>query len=52
MYLFENKMNIPYFEELDFKINGKTIYSGKKEDLDSFVSFLLSESKEYEMQFI
>lgn len=52
MYLFEHKMNIPYYEELDFKIDGKTIYSGKKQDLDSFISFLLSESKEYEMQFI
>ena len=42
-------MNIPYYESIDFTINGKTVYSGKKNDLDSIVGFGLTYNTDYEL---
>ena len=49
VYLFEYKMNIPYYENIDFTINGKIIYSGKKNDLDSIIGFNLTGDSDYEL---
>ena len=49
VYLFEYKMKIPYYESIDFTINGKTVYSGKKNDLDSIIGFNLTNDSDYEL---
>lgn len=49
VYLFEYKMKIPYYENIDFTINGKTVYSGKKNDLDSMVGFGLTDNTDCEL---
>lgn len=49
VYLFEYKMKIPYYESIDFTINGKTIYNGKKNDLDSVIGFGLTDNTDYEL---
>ena len=52
MYLFEQKMNIPYYEEIDFSIDGALVFSGKKSELDSFVAFKLDDNKNYELKYL
>lgn len=49
VYLFEYKMKIPYYESIDFTINGKTVYNGKKNDLDSVIGFGLTDNTDYEL---
>ena len=49
VYLFEYKMKIPYYESIDFTINGKTVYSGKKNDLDSMIGFDLTDNTDCEL---
>ena len=49
VYLFEYKMKIPYYESIDFTINGKTLYNGKKNDLDSVIGFGLTDNTDYEL---
>lgn len=49
VYLFEYKMKIPYYENIDFTINGKTVYSGKKNDLDSIIGFGLTDNTDCEL---
>lgn len=52
MYLFEQKMNIPYYEEIDFSIDGELVFSGKKSELDSFVAFKLDNNRNYELRYL
>lgn len=49
VYLFEYKMKIPYYKSIDFTINGKTVYNGKKNDLDSVIGFGLTDNTDYEL---
>ena len=49
VYLFEQKMNISYYENVEFKVNDKVMYSGNKLKLDSMIGFNLVESNKYEL---
>lgn len=49
VYLFEQKMNISYYENIEFKVNDKVMYSGNKLKLDSMVGFNLVDSNKYEL---
>ena len=49
VYLFEQKMNISYYENIEFKVNDKVMYSGNKLKLDSIIGFNLVESNKYEL---
>ena len=49
VYLFEQKMNISYYENIEFKVNDKVMYSGNKLKLDSMVVFNLVDSNKYEL---
>lgn len=49
VYLFEQKMNISYYENVEFKVNDKVMYSGNKLKLDSIIGFNLVESNKYEL---
>lgn len=49
VYLFEQKMNISYYENIEFKVNDKVMYSGNKLKLDSMIGFNLVESNKYEL---
>ena len=49
VYLFEQKMNISYYENVEFKVNDKVMYSGNKLKLDSMVGFNLVDSNKYEL---
>lgn len=49
VYLLEQKMNISYYENIEFKVNDKVMYSGNKLKLDSIIGFNLVESNKYEL---
>jgi hypothetical protein len=49
VYLFKQKMNISYYENVEFKVNDKVMYSGNKLKLDSMIGFNLVESNKYEL---
>jgi hypothetical protein len=49
VYLFEQKMNISYYENIEFKVNDKVMYSGNKLKLDSIIGFNLVDSNKYEL---
>lgn len=49
VYLFKQKMNIYYYENVEFKVNDKVMYSGNKLKLDSMIGFNLVESNKYEL---
>lgn len=49
VYLFQQKMNISYYENIEFKVNDKVMYSGNKLKLDSIIGFNLVESNKYEL---
>ena len=49
VYLFEQKMNISYYENVEFKVNDKVMYSGNKLKLDSIIGFNLVDSNKYEL---
>ena len=49
VYLFEQKMNISYYENVEFKVNDKVMYSGNKLKLDSMIGFNSVESNKYEL---
>lgn len=49
VYLFEQKMNISYYENIEFKVNDKVMYSGNKLKLDYMVGFNLVDSNKYEL---
>ena len=42
-------MNISYYENVEFKVNDKVMYSGNKLKLDSMIGFNLVESNKYEL---
>lgn len=49
VYLLEQKMNISYYESVEFKVNDKVMYSGNKLKLDSIIGFNLVDSNKYEL---
>lgn len=49
IHLFEKKMNISYYEDVEFKVNDKVMYSGSKLKLDSIIGFNLVDSNKYEL---
>lgn len=51
VYLFEQKMNISYYENVEFKVNDKVMYSGNKLKLNSMIGFNLVESNKYELMY-
>ena len=51
VYLFEYKMSIPYYENIEFSINDKIIFSDKKTELDSIIGFNLVEDNNYKLKY-